>query len=403
MKKKLLVCATVFCLLAAAIISCNTEDDDEEQAESVTLNKSYVNLIIGDNPNNSTSLTATVLPATITKKVSWSSSDTSIVTVDENGLLAAVGRGSASVLAQVDSAVAVATIVVTGIDDGSASVSNILLTRDKVNMLVQDEVQLHAVVVAEDDVGDVVWSSTNETVAVVSNNGLVIARNTGSATISATIPNSNKTANCTITVTELAAGETVPEITSLTVSETEVSLLVGESTVIVPQLNDGAICSDTTNKLVWGDFLDKTIASVENGVITGLSVGKGKAGTTTIKVFRSDDGTTTINGLAEEITVTVYKPVESVSFMKDSTLVTELPLETTSDANTDITVRVLPLESQAKVDCESEKSEIAIASVDENTGKLTITPTGVGTTNIIVTSVADPTKSAKLKVTVTKK
>ncbi len=60
----------------------------------VTLNKSSLDLIIGNNET----LTATVVPSDATNKnISWSSSDSNVATVDNNGKVVAVSAGTARI------------------------------------------------------------------------------------------------------------------------------------------------------------------------------------------------------------------------------------------------------------------------------------------------------------------
>lgn len=65
-------------------------------ATSITLNKST---LIIHTINDEESLVATVLPANSTDMVEWTSSDTSVATVDETGTVKAIGYGSATVTA----------------------------------------------------------------------------------------------------------------------------------------------------------------------------------------------------------------------------------------------------------------------------------------------------------------
>ena len=71
------------------------------EVQSVTLNKTSVQIYAGQ----SCQLTATVAPDNATNKsVSWQSSNTSIATVDNNGLVQAIGAGTAKITAVAGSA-----------------------------------------------------------------------------------------------------------------------------------------------------------------------------------------------------------------------------------------------------------------------------------------------------------
>ena len=68
------------------------EDDDDVPVTGVSLNKDAAEL----EPNQTLTLVATVVPEDATNKaITWSSSDTEVATVDENGVVTAVGAGEA--------------------------------------------------------------------------------------------------------------------------------------------------------------------------------------------------------------------------------------------------------------------------------------------------------------------
>jgi uncharacterized protein YjdB len=74
-------------------------EDDTIQTESITLDKTAIDLLEG----NADKLTATVLPENaVNKKVVWSSSDETIATVDEEGNVSAIKVGQADITAKVD-------------------------------------------------------------------------------------------------------------------------------------------------------------------------------------------------------------------------------------------------------------------------------------------------------------
>ena len=84
-----------------------TVKPDSVSAESVTLSETTLTLEIGDTET----LTATVTPADTTDTVEWSSSDETVATV-ENGVVTAVGRGTATITATAGGASATCTVEV---------------------------------------------------------------------------------------------------------------------------------------------------------------------------------------------------------------------------------------------------------------------------------------------------
>ena len=83
--------------------------DNSKQAESITLDKTSMDLIEG----SSDKITATILPeSVINKEVLWSSSDESIATVDEEGNVTAVKEGQATITAKVENTDLTATCTV---------------------------------------------------------------------------------------------------------------------------------------------------------------------------------------------------------------------------------------------------------------------------------------------------
>ena len=68
---------------------------------SVTLNQESVDMVVGDAEKGTFQLTATIAPSNATNKnITWSSSDTGIATVSNDGLVTAVASGVATVTAK---------------------------------------------------------------------------------------------------------------------------------------------------------------------------------------------------------------------------------------------------------------------------------------------------------------
>ena len=143
------------------------------------------------------SLTANIVPNNATNKtVIWNSSDESIVNVDDNGVVTAVAEGRATITATAGRHSAVCLITV----EKGIAVSGITLSQSSVFLAEDKYFTLTATIVPDDATNKtVIWSSSNERIAAVDDNGLVSACNVGTATITANA--GGKKAVCVVTVT----------------------------------------------------------------------------------------------------------------------------------------------------------------------------------------------------------
>lgn len=182
----------MFGLLAAFILTACSDNESEPPivaVESISISPSSISL----ERDKTYQLQAEVTPKEATeKKVSWSSSDTQVATVSENGLVTGVNRGTVTITATAGGKSATCQVTVTW-EVQSVTVSPATLTMTKIG----ETAQLTATV-APEGAGEAVWSSSNEVVATVSPEGLVTAVGQGTATITATA--SEKTATCEVTV-----------------------------------------------------------------------------------------------------------------------------------------------------------------------------------------------------------
>ena len=161
--------------------------------ESITLDNPTLDLKVGE----SIKLSATVKPADATNKnVNWTASDESVVTVDGEGNVKAVGEGTAVITVETVDGKKTATCTVTV---KKAPVASITLDKTEAEMLVGKTLSLNATVLPDDANKKVTWSSDNEAVATVYQNGTVTGVSAGKATITATAVG-GLTAQCNITV-----------------------------------------------------------------------------------------------------------------------------------------------------------------------------------------------------------
>lgn len=222
--------------------------------EELSLDRCEVILYVGD----SIKLNAEILPETTTDKtVIWTSSESSVATVDTEGLVNAVGIGESVIIAKCGSLSAECIVKVV-----ETPVASLEIDKTSVEMHVAEMVQLTAIVLPENATDkNVFWDSFNESVATVNDNGLVTAKKEGSAIIRAKC--GPLTALCQINVID-----TESESISLDISQ--VSLKVTEKI----QLTATVLPETTTDKSVLWSSSDVNIASVdENGLVTALAVG----------------------------------------------------------------------------------------------------------------------------------
>ena len=159
---------------------------------SVSLNKTTLTLTEGE----SEVLNATVKPDDASDKtVTWTSSDTSIATVDGNGKVTAVKAGTATVSAKAGDKSATCTVTV---NKKVVAVTSVTLNKTELT-LTEGESETLTATVKPDDATDktVTWSTSDASVAKVEN-GKVTAIKEGKASITAKA--GEKSATCVITV-----------------------------------------------------------------------------------------------------------------------------------------------------------------------------------------------------------
>ena len=237
----------------------------------ITLNKNEITL----EKNGSETLTATILPTDADDKtLTWKSSNPNVATV-QNGVITAVGKGTATITATSangKTATCTVTVIVT--------VTNVVLDKESHNMAVGDELVLHATVNPTDATDPSVrWSSSDEGVATVDAQGKITAVSAGTATITVTTAN-GLTDTCTITVASVA----------INLNETALQIMVGNSQALTAIFTPAY----TMNQAVIWSSSNTSIATVENGVITAV-----KSGTVTITA------TAVAGGSSATCTVTV--------------------------------------------------------------------------------------------------
>ncbi len=332
---------------------------------SISLNQTsgvlYLNeqlpLAISFNPSDATD-----------KSIEWASSNPSVATVDENGLVTAHAVGTATITATNRGTVDGTPLTATCVVEVRSYVESITLNKTETEIFVTGSEQLTAIVLpANAYVKDVTWHSDNTSVATVSSSGKVTALSLGVATITATTTDgTNLSATCQVTVKGLE---------SITLNKTETEIFVTGS----EQLTATVLPANAYVKTVTWSSSNTAVATVnQSGLVTALSLGVATITATTT------DGT----NLSATCQVTVTGATDIV-LNKENTVIYLGENET-------LTATVLPVEALVKAVVWST-SDPEVATVD-NTG--TVTATGRGTATITATTTDGTNLSAACQVDV---
>ncbi len=287
------------------------------------------------------------------KRVTWSSSDTGVATIDTKGNVTGVKPGTATITVKTTDGGKTATCEVT-VTKKPTPVSGVKINRTALSLTVGGAADLVATVSPEDATNKkVIWSSSDESIVKVDQNGEVTAVKKGTAKVTATTEDGGKTATCDVTVTDQPVAAT-----GVTLNKKTLTLKVGKT----EQLSANVAPADATNHEVTWSSSNTAVATVDKaGKITAV-----KAGTATITVK-------THNGKTATCAVTV-----------SPNLVTKITLNKTSltlfvgDPAVKLTATVTPSDA-SNTGVSWSSSSTTVATVDANGN---VTPKGAGSATI---------------------
>ena len=331
---------------------------------SVTLDKTDLTLDV----NGTAKLNATVKPDdATTKTVTWKSDNEGVAIVDNNGNVTAKAAGTATITATVDGKSASCKVTVNG--QTTVPVASVKLNQTTLELIAGKEATLTATVKPDDATNKTVtWSSNNETVATVDNNGKVTAKAAGEAIITAKVGDKQATCNVKVTAAEVA-------VESVTLDQSSLELIAGKEATLTATVKP----DNATNRTVAWESNATNVATVDNnGKVTAKAAGEAII---TAKVG-DKQATCNVKVTAAEVAV------ESVTLDQSS-------LELIAGKEATLTATVKP-DNATNRTVAWESNAISVATVDNN-GKVTAKAEG---TAIITAKAGD--KTATCTVTVTK-
>ena len=244
---------------------------DAINPSSITLNKTSATMEKGSN----LALTATIEPTNASNKtITWTSSNKSVATVDSNGVVNAIKAGTATITATtINGLTATCEITV------RVSITGVLLNKTSTTIYTGYSETLVATISPNNATNkNVIWTSSDPSVATVDSNGLVSAIKVGTTVITVTTVDGNKTASCNVTVSDVLATQITLDKTSSTIEKDEILDLVA---TITPD--------NVTNKTITWTSSNPSVATVNSsGRVEGI-----KAGVTTITAKTSNNLTAT--------------------------------------------------------------------------------------------------------------
>ena len=354
---------------AAGTTTITVTHTTSNKKATATVNVSNLTLSVSPNsfelsPNTSQTLVVTLNPSSITNQtISWSTSNNSVASVAMSTSTSAVVTAKANGTATITGTHASGRTVTATVNVNNYSSAVVTLNYGTVNLAIGEPLQYVATVSPSSlNDGKITWSSNNTNVATIgSSNGLVSARTTGTATITAYHTTSGKSATSSIRVTDL----------TITLDPTSADLLVNETKNITAQFNP----SDISNKNIVWTTSNSSVATVTNngisiGTVTGKAIGTATITATHASGKKATFAVTVHNGA----TVTISPTSPKVGEGRKSTL-------TATIAPTSISNKTITWSS----------SNTSIATINSSTGEVTgVKP---GTTTITATHTATGQKA----------
>ena len=232
----------------------------------------------------------------------FSSSNTAVATVSADGLVTGVSQGNATITATAYNESSQAITSTLNITVSPISVSSISLDQTSLSIKAGRKVTLSPTILPANATNKTItWSTSNSSVATVAN-GVVTAIAAGSATITVTTQDGNKTATCAVTVTAggvASAWELVTSASSLAAGDVLVlansthGVTAGDISSQIMGTVTSTFSSDGTSIEELGeDTIQLTLGGSE-GAWTLANDSGNLLGATAVKKLAWDSGTTT--------------------------------------------------------------------------------------------------------------
>jgi uncharacterized protein YjdB len=239
-------------VIGSAIISVN------KSVTAITLSHTSVTANLSQ---RSIQLVAYFTPTDASNRsITWKSSDTTVATVDANGLVTYVGSGKATIIAT-----SVSDPSVTAMCNVTVTIPVTGLTLDAATKSIQvgkSERITYTVIPTNATNNAVTWLSTNTTVATVSSTGYVTGVAVGQAVIIARTADGNILQYCNVNVTTKPTG--------ISLDKSELTMNKDEYTFLYATLTPA---NTSENTIIWSTTDEAVVSVTQAGKVTAKGAG----------------------------------------------------------------------------------------------------------------------------------
>lgn len=258
---------------------------------AITIDKTSAVL---DTKGQTLQLKANIYPsiANSMTELKWTSSNSYVATVDQNGIVTAVADGNATITVTTANNKSNTCYIIVECDE----IKSIYLSKYSLTFTNMEQLEtLKVTTEPSNSQVDLIWNSSNEKVAVVDKNGVVTPIGDGSATITVKTKN-NHSASCLVTVKIKKS--------TIYLSKTSITFLnYGDCELLIPKITGSS--SSTSEEVTWTTS-DESVATVNNdGLVKAIGAG---TATITAKLENGNSATCKIivNNNAITISPTSY-------------------------------------------------------------------------------------------------
>ena len=377
----------------SATITCSaTDGSDKSVSVEVTVPRSVSGVNVSENNaelyvGDRLALSATVVPEDASdKRVEWKSSDETVAKVDQSGNVTAVGGGKAKITCQaLDGSEAADSCEIRVI----IATQRVVLDETKATLLVGASEEMavkqlnFSVEPADAEFQNVLWSSSDDKVAAVDENGMVTGVAPGTAVITAATEDPRGTDRVKAVAT-ITVGNAVQEISINGVEGDRIAK--GTSLVLKAGLTPENVFNP---KVTWESSDDSVIVIDANGYLRAVGVG-----TATITCTATDG-----SGVSKSVNYTVYQSVTSIKLKTNKLSAAGSSVTFEGGEEIIVTAEVLPEDATLK-DVKWSVDDDSIAEIKTYGPYATVSGINPGNVRVTATAIDGSDKSAYVDLTI---